>query len=296
MLEPVATRAPMTIDPAKFAKAVEETLDFELFWSDRTPVARCLTTGWRRMPYVVVLQPVGTSGLVEIEGRPALKLGDRQAVCIPTGTHHQLSFENTKEGALLWSHVQYRVFASLDVVSLLAPPLILDGEAADAIGRISVDLAAIRDMDPLELSSILAKKLLGFRLLDVLVRASDPRAGALEALRNAQRLSPVLSYIEEHLTTDRLDLDRLSKLAHLSPSRLSAVFRTLVGTSPRQYVQKRRMTRAEQLLIGTSMKVVEICASAGYADAFHFSRLFKKLHGVSPIAYRERARHVKTAS
>jgi AraC-like DNA-binding protein len=286
----------MTIDPALFAKAVEETLEFELFWSDLTPVTRCLSTGWRRLPYVVVLQPVDTTGLIEIEGRPSLKLRGRQAVCIPTGTHHQLSFEDTPAGMLRWSHIQFRVFASLDVIALLAPPLVLEGDAAEAVGDLSVELAKTRDMAPLELTTILTKKLLGYRMLEVLVRASDPRAGALDALRNAQRLSPVLSYIEEHLATDRLDLDRLSKLAHLSPSRLSAVFRTLVGTSPRQYVQKRRMTRAEQLLIGTDMKVVEICTSAGYTDAFHFSRLFKKLHGVSPIAYRDRARHVKTAN
>ena len=53
------------------------------------------------------------------------------------------------------------------------------------------------------------------------------------------------------------------------------------------YIKKVRITKAKELLIGTSLKLYEIAEKVGYSDPKYFSRVFKETTGMLPAEYRK---------
>jgi len=77
-------------------------------------------------------------------------------------------------------------------------------------------------------------------------------------------------------------LEEITRAARTSSIRLCRLFRRYQGVSPYQYLLKRKMGHAAELLLGSAMLVKEVAEQVGYADPYHFSRCFKKVHRVSP--------------
>lgn len=72
----------------------------------------------------------------------------------------------------------------------------------------------------------------------------------------------------------------------LSGSHYSSLFRKKTGASPMDYFIQLKIQHACQLLSQTDLRISEIADKIGYDDSFYFSRLFKKINGKSPKAYR----------
>ncbi|MGP4111961.1 helix-turn-helix domain-containing protein [Streptomyces sp. 4N509B] len=114
-----------------------------------------------------------------------------------------------------------------------------------------------------------------------------PRAGGPPAGRIDERLLRVLDHIDDHLA-EPLTVTRLAAGAHLSPSRLTRLFREHLGTTPQRYVEDRRITLAKQLLDLTSRPVSAIAHELGWHDPLYFSQRFRRATGLSPTEYRQR--------
>lgn len=99
------------------------------------------------------------------------------------------------------------------------------------------------------------------------------------------RLRPVLENIEQHLA-QHLRVADLARLAHLDRGYFCRLFHEAVGLAPSQYIQRRRVERSRQLLLGGGQTLEEIALATGFYDAYHFSRIFKRLTGVPPGVYR----------
>jgi transcriptional regulator GlxA family with amidase domain len=190
-----------------------------------------------------------------------------------------------------WSHFNLFVFGLVDLNSVLTIPRRFTGSAAQRIGAINVELAELRRSNHLSLTDRLRERALGLSLASILVAEAEPRTGAPAVLTDFQRLAPVLTYIETHLADSELSRDRLAVLACLSPSRFFAVFKGALGIGPTEYIRNLRLQKAQRLLIGTDGTVQEIAVQAGFPDPFHFSRLFKRHFGVSPVYYRNVVRN-----
>ncbi len=95
-----------------------------------------------------------------------------------------------------------------------------------------------------------------------------------------------LSFMKQHLAK-RVRVHDLAKLAGLSVSHYSALFRELTGYAPMEYFIGMRMHQARQLLDTTSLSIKEIAAQVGYDDPLYFSRAFHEMNDVSPSQYRE---------
>ena len=72
----------------------------------------------------------------------------------------------------------------------------------------------------------------------------------------------------------------------LSPAHFSRAFRTSFGCSPLEYVTRRRMERAQGLMLSTDIPLSQIALDCGFADQAHFSRLFRRVVGESPRVWR----------
>ncbi|POX38503.1 AraC family transcriptional regulator [Streptomyces sp. Ru73] len=85
-----------------------------------------------------------------------------------------------------------------------------------------------------------------------------------------------------------LDLDAVAAHAGYSRFHFVRAFKAVYGLTPGQYLSRRRIERAEELLRTADLSVTEICTLVGFASLGTFSATFKKQTGLSPSAYRDR--------
>jgi AraC family transcriptional regulator len=91
-----------------------------------------------------------------------------------------------------------------------------------------------------------------------------------------------------------LQLDRLARVACLSPTHFLRTFRELFGETPHQYVIGLRLAEARRLLAAEGGSVTEVAADVGFESLGSFSRVFKQRVGSSPNAFRKMVRSDRT--
>lgn len=99
--------------------------------------------------------------------------------------------------------------------------------------------------------------------------------------------------IEQSLGDPALGPERIAARLGVSLRQLYRLFEQQ-GESVGRYLLKRRLERAAEALISPSLasrSVTDIAYAHGFSDSAHFSRVFKKAHGLSPRAYRQSAGH-----
>ena len=104
-----------------------------------------------------------------------------------------------------------------------------------------------------------------------------------------ESLQNVVSYIADHYAFD-IPLERLVSIACMSETKRKSCFKRQFGCSVTQYIQGRRMSQAEHLLINTDFTMGQIAQMIGYITSSRFAELFKKSTGILPIEYRKIAR------
>jgi transcriptional regulator GlxA family with amidase domain len=101
--------------------------------------------------------------------------------------------------------------------------------------------------------------------------------GTIEDARN---------YMLAHFNED-LSLQQLAQHCHTSPFHFSRIFRSIMNTSPHQYLSELRLNHAKILLTTTNDPVSDIAFACGYNSAEHFTNTFRKKFRVSPGHYRK---------
>ncbi len=96
-----------------------------------------------------------------------------------------------------------------------------------------------------------------------------------------------VAYIEEHYA-EKLTLQDVADRCYVSQWHLSKLLNKYTGQSFLDTLNRTRIEAAKELLRDPKLKVGDIGLMVGYADTAHFSRIFKKLTGVSANEYRNR--------
>ena len=96
----------------------------------------------------------------------------------------------------------------------------------------------------------------------------------------------VVSEIREHYMED-ISLTSLAGKYNLSMGRLSEMIKEHLGVNFSDYIASLRIQRAKELLRDESLSIQEIAEIVGYNDYFYFTKVFKKLEGISPSKYRK---------
>jgi AraC family transcriptional regulator len=95
----------------------------------------------------------------------------------------------------------------------------------------------------------------------------------------------VTEFIEENLAST-IRLQDLAGIARLSHSHFCRAFKESVGHPAHAYVMRRRVERAQGLMLTTGEPLSQIAALCGMADQAHFCKLFRRLVGETPNAWR----------
>jgi AraC-like DNA-binding protein len=82
-----------------------------------------------------------------------------------------------------------------------------------------------------------------------------------------------------------LDVPALARAAHASTAHFSRSFKRAFGETPHQYLLRRRIERAKELLRGTDMSVTEVSLDVGFQSLGSFSTAFRELVGAPPSEY-----------
>ncbi len=96
----------------------------------------------------------------------------------------------------------------------------------------------------------------------------------------------VLAYIRQHLS-EKITLEDVAGEVYLSKSYLSKIFKEEMGCTFTNYVNTMRVDKSKQLLLTEGIDILDIAMLVGFDDQSYFTKVFKKLVGVSPGRFRE---------
>ena len=224
----------------------------------------------------IVILCVAGSGTVRLAGT-TYALTPSSCMMIPAGQPHEYQASADQPWTIWWMHVRGTDAAEL-TGSLLG--------SAQPMTRLRSVERAVALFD--ELVGLLERRVSPAHLLTasgiawlLLTRlAADSILPA-----DGSPLERAMRYLEARVDGN-IRVSELASMVGLSPSHLSTLYRHATGGGPGAFHTSLRMGRARALLDTTSMTVTEIAAAVGYSDPLYFSRHFRRVHSLSPTAYR----------
>ena len=93
------------------------------------------------------------------------------------------------------------------------------------------------------------------------------------------------NYIEEKLDST-IRAEDLASLVRLSTSYFFRAFRNTFGETPVTFIMKRRMLRAQELMLKPRVSLSQVALECGMCDQAHFSRTFRRIVGTNPTVWR----------
>ena len=131
-----------------------------------------------------------------------------------------------------------------------------------------------------------------YLFLDYLTRSSSSRRLLQGGRMRDFYIKEAISYIEQNFQND-ISVEDIAGFCSLNRSYFGKIFRDALGKSPQEFLINYRMSKAAELLKLTELSIGDISNAVGYPSQLHFSRAFKKIHGISPRQWRNENKAVK---
>lgn len=113
-------------------------------------------------------------------------------------------------------------------------------------------------------------------------------------VKNADIMYKAFQCIKENYA-QKLTLDNVAKVVHLSPSYFSKMFKLETGETFNRYLNIVRIEKSKKLLLYRQLPIVEIAAMVGFEEQSYFTKVFKRITGMSPCQYRKSGGHTQSA-
>lgn len=110
---------------------------------------------------------------------------------------------------------------------------------------------------------------------------------AMGSSEEDELMKRVMAFIEEHLDNSDVTIDDMALAVGVSRSGLHRKVKSMLGTSPMEFLREARIRKAVQLLSHTSKTVSEVAYSCGFSDPKYFSKCFKAAIGQTPTEYKK---------
>ncbi|MBA2481976.1 MAG: helix-turn-helix transcriptional regulator [Planctomycetes bacterium] len=219
----------------------------------------------------IVIITIAGAGWMEAAGDERRVLGPGSIALLPAGAAHAYGVDRGSWDIAWLNFDGHRRLAGMPTTAVVRPPR---SSLAHAISGLAQEHCGPRASEALSHWSALV-------LLSLRRELSADARVAPEALTDLW--STVAGRLHEAWS-----LPRLAKTAGCSVDALDALCRRHLGLAPGRHLALLRLRRAQELLIATSLTVVQIAPMVGYPDPFSFSRAFSRWAGCSPIRFRQR--------
>lgn len=201
-----------------------------------------------------------------------------------SGMAHRIAVEPDASLTLQWCHFR-GIYGDRDLYRTLKLPFYLqlsDFESTSALFN-----KLIEEMVRENLTSRLRIKAYMLELISVFLEHLPGITQEGSPTQDLQKIDIVLRYIDEHLA-DNITVEDLAKQVFLHPNYFIVFFKGILGCSPIQYVNQRRMETAKALLLQPECNVSDVAGRVGM-QIYYFSRMFKAQTGLTPSHYRKQA-------
>ncbi len=224
------------------------------------------------------------NGWVETNGSTK-RISKDTFLIIPAGLPHRYGADNLNPWSIYWFHFSGFQASNFCNDSLLVSNInSIENTRNDRRIRLFEEIYQNLSMgyskENLEYASICLWYLLGsFNYL--------PQFERMRTIQQTDVIEKSILYMHVHLN-ENINLQDLATHCGYSSSHFSAIFRKKTTRSPIEYFLDLKMQNACQQLDFTNKRIKEIATSLAFSDQFYFSRLFKRIIGVSPIDYRNK--------
>ena len=240
----------------------------------------------------------------EFKGHKSVSIDSDNFIVIPSGVMHRLDEEIDPPGARIHIYLNdpahrssvggtftaaeyamlYRMLLHRPLISLRAPPRMK--AALTPLGRI-----IIPDKENLSDEAKMRARFLCCLVLCECVAGSSSPAGRSDN----HIFDEAVKWLERNYSS-RIHMDRL--IDHIGYSRpmFFDLFKRQTNMTPGEFLRNYRIKKAKEMLLRTDMPALDVGKACGLGAPAHFSRLFKKMTGLTPLAYRQRKSHPSRSS
>lgn len=221
-------------------------------------------------------------GWIEIDNKRQIIL-ENQYVIVSSNTPHKYGSSSQDPWSIYWIHFSgdKSHFFINHPNKIIEIDLASNARFKDRIllfEEIFNNLEMGYSMENLEYANVCLWHMLGsFRYLSQFRKVNE--------FNQYDKIEQSISYMRNHIA-EKLSLEMIASNAELSISQFSLLFKKKTSRTPLDYLTHLKIQHASKLLDFSSLKINEIAQQVGYQDPFYFSRIFSKVMGKSPKAYR----------
>lgn len=228
-----------------------------------------------------------------IEGKGWYRTGEQeyavtanQYFILPAGTAHAYGADEHDPWTIYWIHFKGKLAAHFARQSL-RPVEIKPGLHSRISNRIDLFEEIFRTLEMgYSHENLLYACSIFYHYLGTLRYLQQYRdAARLETEKN-DVVTAAIHFMRENIEK-KLTLQEIAGHTGYSPSHFSVLFGKRTGYAPLAYFNLLKIQQACQLLDFTDMKINQVCFKIGIEDSYYFSRLFSKIMGMSPQAYKK---------
>jgi AraC family transcriptional regulator of arabinose operon len=223
-----------------------------------------------------------------MEGEGRLQIGEEefyprpgQLFVMPAGVLQSYSAINENTFAKYWCHFTATI-GDLNLFQVFELPYFIDVKDTGRLEGLFRELTTHYESG--KLISVLRVKSILLEIIAYFIENAGIENIRLPASSSFEKLDLILKYIENHLA-ENITIEDLAKIAHFHPNYFIHFFKSLLGLSPIQYINKIKMEKAKMLLMTSDMSITEIAESVG-TQLYYFSRSFKNYTGFAPSTFR----------
>lgn len=227
--------------------------------------------------YILIYCTEG-NGVIRVEGRE-YRLGPNEAFCIPRFRGHRYWACEDNPWSILWVHFKgddTRYFP-LDEKKVITFSSVHEGNRMMFLFEL---LFRVLDGNYTLGNFIYISQVLSLILAEIYQR--EKQHSTQEQNRHVTK---VVRYMYKHIY-ENLTLEEIAEEFELSKSYLNAIFQKYTRHSPVDFFINLKMKEACKILRSSDLYIYQVAQKLGYADQYYFSRIFKKVVGISPKEYK----------
>lgn len=228
-----------------------------------------------------IFYTISGEGLFNLEGKSFIA-GPDTVVFLSGAVPHEYKSRNC-----IWDHeyVQFSGISCQTYYTLINPngfsviPLNADPTIPELFHQVKNQISSQDASQVIHCATLL------IQIMDAIYYSSTIQKRKEQIADSKHNLHAVIQYIDEHYM-DKLNLEDLASIAHLSKYYFCRLFKAYIGYTPHEYLINVRVSKAQQLLLNTNLAIDEIAWKTGFPDATNFVHIFKNIVGTTPGKYR----------